>query len=80
MKIRMTVTVNLEDPEVYKLDNEGRPLFSTGKVEREDVGQYVLDAVQCWGGQLPPGHVFFPRNLRSVRVQGKDFDIESNRA
>lgn len=80
MKVRLTVTVELEDPKLYELDDEGWPTLGVlGRVDREDVGQYVIEAVSSWGGQFAPGDVFFPRNIKSIRVVGHNFEIKNTR-
>ena len=72
MKIRMTVTVELEDTAHYSPEGEYE-----GEVEREDVGQHLLEAVSCWGGQYWPDHVFTPTNIKCVKVTGCDFHLDS---
>ena len=76
MKIRMTVTIDLIDAAVYDLDHNGYMIGpALGNIEREDVGSYVLYAVSIWGGQLAPGDICAPSNIKSVRVQGQGFDL-----
>ena len=80
MKIRMTVTVDLIDAAVYELDHNGNIIgLSLGTIKREDIGNYVLEAVAIWGGQRAPGDVLAPSNIKSVRVQGQGFDLITER-
>lgn len=75
MKVRLTVTVDIEDPNYYPLDENG---WACGdpidKLDRDEVGQYVSEAILTWGGSGPPHGVFNPSNINSVRVQGTNFD------
>ena len=76
MKIRMTVTVEIDNPNVYDLDDNGQAIGAPrGRIEREDVGEYVLQAVRIWGGSFAPDDPFSPSNIKSVRVQGTGFDV-----
>lgn len=76
MKIRLTVTIDLEDPNIYALDENGQAVGNPiGPIGRDDVGEYVLEAVSVWGGQRAPGDTMFPPNIKSVRVQGTGFDL-----
>lgn len=69
MKVRVTVTIELDDPYHYSCDQEGLPTQRLDRVTRDDVAQYVADAVTYWGGQYPPAHVFFSRNIEDVVVR-----------
>ena len=80
MKIRMTVTVDLIDAAIYELGQDGYMIGpSLGNINREDIGNYVLEAVAIWGGQRAPGDVLAPSNIKSVRVQGQGFDLITER-
>ncbi|MBV6636181.1 MAG: hypothetical protein KI788_09780 [Mameliella sp.] len=71
MKFRMTVTVEVDDPHVYDLTDEGWPVPGAepeGALAHEDVAGYVASAVRAWGGQFAPGDALFPRNIKNVRV------------
>lgn len=80
MKVRLTVTVEIDDPYIYTLDWNGWANGPPeGKIDREDVGNYVTEAISYWGGQFAPDDPFFSRNIKSVRVRGTDFDILNER-
>lgn len=78
MKFRLTVTVDIEDPVIWVLDDEGWPTQrDMGRLSKDDVADYIADAVHSWGGQFAPGDVFFPRNIRSVTVRGGESIVQS---
>ena len=71
MKVRLTVTVDIDDPGIYPYDEAGLPNGpAEDEIDREHVGEYVLDAVRWMGGSHAAASPFTPRNIRSVRVQG----------
>ena len=69
MKYRFSVTIEIEDTEIYAIDYEGLPVGSSlGKVERPDVASYIHEAVSYWGGQRAPADPFFTANIQSVKI------------
>lgn len=41
------------------------------EVINEDVKDFVVDAVSCWGGQFRPDHPFFPSNMKVTKTKVK---------
>lgn len=69
---KFTVTVELIDPSVYTLDEEGRAVGPPiDHMKDEEVAGYIAEAVRIFGGQFAPGDPLFPMNIKSVRVRSR---------
>ena len=79
MKYRFTVTVTLNDPDIYELDSSGWAIGEPlGRVEHEDVAEYIAGAVGVWGGGGAPDGPFSPTNIEKIVVKGKNTIIDTS--
>lgn len=65
-KFAFLVEIDLEDTsEDYHEESD----TSGFNPSRNDVKQYVREAIETWGGQMAPCNPFFPTNINRVLVR-----------
>jgi hypothetical protein len=68
MKIRFAILVEFE-VEDLATTNPPDENWAGYTPTRRDAADYVRDAVSSWGGQYPPTHPFFPRNMKIIAIR-----------
>lgn len=69
-KFTFKVTVDVENPNVYTIGEDGQALGPAIDVlGPHEVAGYIAEACHIWGAQFAPGDPLHPSNIRTVRVR-----------
>lgn len=71
-KFTFQVTVEVDNPSVYTLDEDGRAVGPpVDRLNKYEAAGYVAEAVRVYGGAYAPGDPFHISNIVSVRVRDR---------
>ena len=80
MKFRITVTIDIADPELWGFSEDGDAMEPTGeRISPERIASHAAASVHSWGGQLHPNDTLFPSNINYVEAECRGVKVRSEK-